>query len=201
MRFLHLPGGASECTMSQWCSGYLEYALGIPKIWGDTLGVALFAAMLGLGRSLYAKFGRNIRKTLLLSAAGAAVCYLTAALASVPWLGLLACALTGLSTAILWPGSLIVATDAFPAAGVAVFALMAAGGDLGAALGNQLVGSVIDLAAASPRVSTLAATLSLTPDQLGMKLGILSATAFPLLAALLFAKLCRREFHTKEEIV
>ena len=26
-------GGASECTMAQWSSGYLEQALGIPKVW------------------------------------------------------------------------------------------------------------------------------------------------------------------------
>ena len=50
-------GGASECTMSQWASGYIEGALGIDKIWGDVFGVALFAAMLGLGRTLYAKYG------------------------------------------------------------------------------------------------------------------------------------------------
>lgn len=33
-------GGASENTMTQWCSGYLEAALGISKIWGDVFGVA-----------------------------------------------------------------------------------------------------------------------------------------------------------------
>ena len=48
-------GGAAECTMSQWCSGYLEQALGISKIWGDIFGAAAFSVMLGLGRSLYAK--------------------------------------------------------------------------------------------------------------------------------------------------
>ena len=41
-------GGASENTMTQWCSGYLEAALGISKIWGDVFGVAVFAVMLGL---------------------------------------------------------------------------------------------------------------------------------------------------------
>ena len=35
-------GGAAECTMAQWSSGFLESALGIPKIWGDIFGVALF---------------------------------------------------------------------------------------------------------------------------------------------------------------
>ena len=28
-------GGASECTMAQWASGYMETALGIDKVWGD----------------------------------------------------------------------------------------------------------------------------------------------------------------------
>jgi len=54
-------GGASECTMSQWCSGYLEQALGIPKLVGDLAGVAVFGVMLGLGRTLYGKFGKHGR--------------------------------------------------------------------------------------------------------------------------------------------
>ena len=33
-------GGAAECTMAQWASGYLEQALGIPKVRGDIFGVA-----------------------------------------------------------------------------------------------------------------------------------------------------------------
>ena len=40
-------GGAAENTMSQWGSGYLEAALGIPKVWGDVFGVALFSLMFG----------------------------------------------------------------------------------------------------------------------------------------------------------
>ena len=126
-------GGASECTMSQWSSSYLEQALGIPKVWGDVCGVAVFAAALGLGRTLYSKYGKNIHAVLAVSAVGATVCYLTAAVSSIPLVGLAACALTGLCTAMLWPGSLLVASDKFPAAGVAMFALMAAGGDLGGA--------------------------------------------------------------------
>ena len=53
-------GGAAECTMSQWSSSYLEMALGLPKVWGDIFGVAFFAVMLGIGRSLYAKIGKNL---------------------------------------------------------------------------------------------------------------------------------------------
>ena len=55
-------GGATEVTMAQWSSSYLEYAMNIPKVWGDIFGVALFGVTLGLGRSLYGKFGKNMRR-------------------------------------------------------------------------------------------------------------------------------------------
>lgn len=175
-------GGAAECTMAQWASGYLEQALGIPKVWGDICGVALFSVMLGLGRTLYSKIGRNIGRVLLLGAIGASVCYLTAALINVPVIGLLACGLTGFCVSMLWPGSLIVASDRIPDGGVFIFAMMAAGGDLGASVGPQLIGLVTDAAIASPTLNTIAANLTLAPEQLGMKLGMLIGALFPLCA-------------------
>ena len=182
--------------MSQWSSSYLEYALNIPKVWGDILGVALFALMLGLGRSLYAKAGKNVYRALLLSSIGATACYLTAAVVSQPVVGLAACAMTGLCTAILWPGSLIVAADQFPASGVAVFALMAAGGDMGAAVGTQFVGNISDLVAQNQYLTALADSWNMTADRLGMRLGLLTATLFPLLSVALFSFSYRR--HKKE---
>ena len=59
-------GGAAECTMAQWCSGYLETALNIPKVWGDVFGVALFGLTLGVGRTLYSKIGKNVGRVLFL---------------------------------------------------------------------------------------------------------------------------------------
>lgn len=173
-------GGAAECTMAQWCSGYLEQALGIPKIWGDLFGAALFAVMLGLGRTLYAKCGKRIERVLLLGMCGATVCYLVTALTSLSFIGLFACAFTGFCVSMLWPGSLVVASDRFPQSGVFIYAIMAAGGDFGAAIGPQLVGVVADTVLASPVMQTLAAMWALTPEQLGMKLGILCGMLFPL---------------------
>ena len=184
-------GGASECTMSQWSSSYLEQALGIPKVWGDVFGVALFAVMLGLGRSLYAKYGKNIYKVLMLSGIGATLCYLAATLSNVALVGLIACAMTGFCVAMLWPGSLLVASERFPASGVAVFALMAAGGDLGASIGPQLVGAVTDFALKNEWVTALAASMQMSVDQLGMKIGLLCAIIFPLLASVLLIVLYR----------
>ena len=189
-------GGASELVIAQWGSSYLELALGIPKIWGDLLGVALFAVMMGLGRSLYARYGRQIEKTLLFSGIGAVLCYLLAALSPFPLLGLCACALTGLCVAMMWPGILIIAAERIPYGGVFVYAIMAAGGDLGAAVGPQLVGVITDAATANPLLCRFASELGQSPEQLGMKLGILMGMLFPLLGVLVYTYLwkSRRQF-------
>ncbi len=173
-------GGAAECNMAQWASSYLEQSLNIPKIWGDIFGVALFAGFLGLGRTLYGKFGKKIENILLIGAIGATLCYLTAAVVPVPVIGLFACAFTGFCTAMLWPGNLVVAEKRFPQGGVFIFALMAAGGDLGASVAPQLVGIITDGVIASENLSSICEFLTLTPEQLGMKLGLLSGMLFPL---------------------
>jgi len=174
-------GGASECTMAQWCSGYLEKAMEIPKFWGDLFGTALFSVALGVGRSLYAKFGKNIHRILLLCFASTALCYLTAALTPFPVVGLIACGLTGICASMLWPGNLVVAADRNPTAGVFIYAIMAAGGDLGASVGPQLMGIVADVTAQSAAATELCAKFSLTPESLGMKAGMLLGMLFPLL--------------------
>ena len=178
-------GGAAECTMAQWSSGYIEKALGIPKVWGDLFGVAIFSLMLGLGRTLYAKFGKNVSKVLLMCAIGATACYFVAAVSPFPILGLIACAFTGFCTSMLWPGSLIVGSDRFPESGVFIYAAMAAGGDLGASIAPQLVGLVSDFAISNETRSSLAANMGLAPDSLGMKLGMLIGMLFPLCAIVL----------------
>ncbi len=186
-------GGAAECTMAQWSSGYLEMAMGIPKVWGDLFGVALFSVMLGLGRTLYAKIGSNTGRVLTLGAVGSAVCYLTAALVNLPVIGLLACAFTGFCTSMLWPGNLVMASSRFPAGGVFIYAMMAAGGDLGASVAPQLVGLITDGVIAHPDALQLAQSLSVTPDQLGMKLGMLVGAVFPLVAIPLYRRLWKTQ--------
>ena len=175
-------GGAAEVTMAQWSSSYLEYALGIPKVWGDVLGVAMFAVMLGIGRTLYSKVGKNVERVLLLGGIGATACYLIAALSSVPVLGLVGCAFTGFCVSMLWPGSLIVASGRYPAGGVFIYALMAAGGDMGASLGPQLIGIITDSAMANPWVMEIAGSLDVMPEQIGMRLGMLVGMIFPLVS-------------------
>lgn len=179
-------GGASECTMAQWSSGYLEQALRIDKMWGDLLGVAMFAVFLGMGRSLYAKFGKNVERVLFFGSLGAAFCYFLAALSPYPAVSLVACAFTGFCVSMLWPGSLIAASGAFPSAGVVLFALMAAAGDLGGSVGPQIVGSITDFAMNYPAVINAASQTGMTVEQIGLKCGMLAASVFPIIGTFMF---------------
>ncbi len=194
-------GGAAECTMAQWASGYLEVALGIPKVWGDIFGVALFAAALGFGRTLYSKIGKNAPRVLFLGSVGAVLCYLIAALSPFAVLGLLACALTGFCVSMLWPGSLIVASDRFPTGGVLIYALMAAGGDLGASVAPQLVGIVADASMKASWSLALAQKLGISIDALGMKLGMLVGVIFPVVATFVCLKLMKTANKQKKQSI
>lgn len=190
-------GGAAECTMAQWSSSYLEAALGIPKALGDIFGVAMFGLALGLGRSLYAKGGKNIEKVLLLCAIGASLCYIIAALSPIAIIGLLAAAFCGFSTSMLWPGSLIVAEKKFPFGGVFIYAMMASGGDLGASVVPQLLGIITDKVAESELAMQIGSKLSISAEQLGMRAGMLVAALFPIIAIFVFSYILKSK--RKEE--
>lgn len=196
-------GGASECTMAQWSSGYLERVLSVSKTLCDILGVAMFGVMLALGRTLYSKYGGRISTILLFSAIGTAVCYLVVAISPIPAVSITFCALCGLFTSMLWPGTLILMANICPRAGVVAYALMAAGGDLGASVGPQLVGYLTDLSVASEKIGALAASLGMTNEALGLKGSMLLCVAFPFFAAILFYFLRRieiRNTHKKLKI-
>ena len=175
-------GGASECTMAQWSSGYLEQALNIPKVWGDLFGVALFSVMLGTGRTLYSRIGKNIGRVLTFGAVGATVCYFVAAVTGMPVVGL-------------------VASGRFPQGGVFIYAMMAAGGDMGASIGPQLVGVITDAVIAAPQASELAARLGVTTEQLGMKAGMLCGMLFPLVAIFVFLHIWKGQKNKKSAVV
>lgn len=184
-------GGATECTMAQWCSGYLEQAFMIDKVKGDIFGTALFALMLATGRTLYAKIGKSIHRILFFGMLGATVCYLIASLSGIPFIGLIACAFTGFCASMLWPGSLIAVAEKFPAGGVFMYAMMAAGGDLGASVGPQLVGIITDAAIAGIDKDYVMVTFGLTPEQFGIKLGMLVGMLFPLIGIFVTARLLK----------
>ena len=178
-------GSCAENAMSNWISGYIENALHIDKAIGDILGMAMFAILLGIARISYAKFGKNIGRVLLFGMMGASACYLIAGLSTNVFLAFFACILTGLFTSMLWPGTLIMMEENIPGAGVAAFALMAAGGDLGASVAPQLMGIVIDKVSASPLAAQLSTVRNLSAEQIGLKSGMLVTAIFPILGTAL----------------
>jgi len=77
-----------------------------------------------------------------------------------------------------------------PMAGASMFALAAAGGDLGCAVGPWFAGIVTDWAAANVQIA------GFTAQQVGLRAGILSGTIFPavsLVFQLLLWRACRKK--------
>lgn len=167
MMLMMLCAGASEQAVSQWASTFAEQGLGVSKTVGDLAGPMAFAAMMGLSRLIYGKYGdrmdldRFMGGSCLLCIAS----YLCISLIPNPAAGLVGCAVCGFSVGILWPGTFSKATASIKGGGTAMFALLALAGDLGCSGGPTLAGAVS---------STF---------QNNLRIGVLSAIAFP---ALLF---------------
>lgn len=178
-------GACAENTMSNWISAYAENALNMPKIWGDVLGMCLFAMLLAITRTLYAKYGKNIFNTLCISMIGSVFCYILVALSPNSIFSLLACVALGICTAMLWPGTLILMEERVPMVGVAAYALMAAGGDFGASLAPQAFGIIIDKISVTEWAGALATKLSLSSEEIGFKVGMILASLAPLLGIFL----------------
>ncbi|NMA22393.1 MAG: MFS transporter, partial [Spirochaetales bacterium] len=141
-------GGATEVSMSQWTSTFAESTLGLSKEIGDLVGLCLFALLLGLSRAIFGAWKGKfpLMKAMFAGSVLCVVCYLVAALSPWPMLSLVACILSGLGSGLLWPGSVVNGSNHFPFAGAALFALLAAGGNVGAAVGPWLIGLTADIA-------------------------------------------------------
>ncbi len=162
---LMICSGASEQGMSQWASAFAESGLKVSKTVGDLAGPCLFALLMGLSRALYAKLSDKISLKAAMVGSGCLciVCYLLAAFAPHPALGLIGCAVCGFSVGIMWPGTFSLAANSLPAGGTAMFAFLALAGDLGCGSGPTIVGAVA--------------------ERFGddLKIGVLSAIVFPVL--------------------
>lgn len=178
-------GSCAENVMSNWISGYIENALNIDKSFGDILGMAMFAVLLGVSRILYAKYGKNIAVVLLLGMIGSSMCYIIAGVSLNSVVSLVACVLIGLFTAMLWPGSLILMEDNLPGIGVTAYALLASCGDLGASFAPQLMGIIVDEVSEGKLARQLALRLGITTEQIGMKCGLLISSIFPIIGVLI----------------
>jgi len=161
MALLMVCSGASEISMAQWASAFTESAMGVSKTIGDLAGPCLFAVLMGISRVFYGKMSEklDLTKTMLGCGALCIVCYLLASLSSSPVLGLMGCALCGISVGIMWPGTLSISAQKCPKGGTVMFALLALAGDLGGSIGPSLVGSVSSMADGNLKTGLLVATL------------------------------------------
>ncbi|MBQ8813990.1 MAG: MFS transporter [Lachnospiraceae bacterium] len=162
---LMVCSGASEQAVSQWASTFAEKALGVSKTVGDLTGPMAFAILMGTSRAIYGKYGDriNLEKFMVFSTLLCIASYLLIALIPHPVVGLLGCAVCGLSVGIMWPGTFSMASASIKGGGTAMFAFLALAGDLGCSGGPSLVGYVSGL----------------FNDNL--KLGIMAALVFPAL--------------------
>lgn len=143
---LMICSGASEQSMAQWASLFAEKGLGISKTLGDLLGPCLFAVMMGTARTWYGVRGQevNTHKALVACSVLCMASFVITAVVPLPAIALMGCALCGLSVSLLWPGMLSMTAASYPSGGVAMFAVLAIGGDIGCSVGPQLTGIVAD---------------------------------------------------------
>jgi fucose permease len=191
-------GGATEVSMSQWTSAFVEASLGLPKEVGDLVGLCLFALLLGTARAVYGAWGAKfpLYKAMVFGSVLCIFSYVVAALSPWPMVSLVACILTGLGASLLWPGSVVQGANRFPLAGSSLFAFLAAGGDAGAAFGPWFIGLTADVI---PSLVTVFPWLRDLPlDEAALRSGMLLAAIFPLLMVVFLTRMHRLE-HTKKE--
>ncbi|HKL58493.1 MAG TPA: MFS transporter [Sphaerochaeta sp.] len=186
-------GGATEVSMSQWTSAFVESALQLPKAVGDLVGLCMFALFLGIGRAVYGKYGERLSvwKAMFFGSILCIFCYLVAATSPWPIVSLFACALTGLGSSLLWPGSVVIGAKHFPLAGASLFAMLAAAGDSGASIGPWLIGFTADINPTLVRV--LPWMQSLGERESALRSGMLIGVLFPTLMALTLLLIRREE--------
>lgn len=165
MMLMMLCAGASEQAVSQWASTFAEQGLGVSKTIGDLAGPMSFAALMGLSRLLYGKFGDklDLDKFTRMSCLLCIAAYLCISLVPLPAVGLVGCAVCGFSVGIMWPGTFSKASAAVKGGGTALFAMLALAGDVGCSGGPTLTGFISGCFNG------------------GLRAGILAAIVFPVL--------------------
>ena len=185
--------GATEVTLAQWTSAYAERALGFSKVVADVVGFGLFGLGMVVGRVWFGLRGEghHLRGWMQTGCWGSAASCLVIALSPWPGVALGAGLLAGFFVSMLWPGVLSLSAATFPLAGASMFALLAAGGDLGCGIMPWLMGVLADQASRLPPEWLQFAGQSLTSEQLGLRLGVLMTSLCPVILAFLLARFHR----------
>lgn len=181
LMIMMIAAGASEQSVSQWASTFAEKGLGVSKTIGDLMGPLMFAALMGLARAFYGKYGDRIplERFMIGSSFLCVLSYIGISLCPSPVVSLISCGICGLSVGIMWPGTFSKAAASLRSGGTVMFALLALGGDVGCGGGPTLVGMVSGA------------------FQDNLQMGILFAIVFPV--ALILCLLCSFRNKTKNE--
>ena len=186
-----IASGASELALAQWASLFAQKGLGISKTLGDIAGPCFFAFMMGVGRIYYGVRGEKIdlRHALRILSVLCIVSYLVTIFSPWPVLSLVGVGLCGLSVSMMWPGTLVLSSQAVPEGGTKLFAMLALGGDVGCSLGPWLTGIVSNIVVdAYPQGG-----MGLLADQLALRCGLAVTIIFPLTLFLFVARLKKKE--------
>lgn len=161
---LMVCAGAAEQAMSQWASTFAELSFNMEKTAGDLAGPMLFAAFMGIARTIYGKYGDkiNLHSAIKYCAIICIMAYMLATLVDLKVAGIAGCALCGFSVGIFWPGTFSIVAKVLKSGGTAVFAFMALAGDFGCAFGPTMTGFISD-------------------NTGNFKIGLLVAVIFPIL--------------------
>lgn len=135
--------GATEESMAQWLPAYAERGLGFSRAAGG-LSLAAFALLMGTGRLFgsYAIAYAGAHRLVFAAALGCAGLFLAASLSPYAPLAVVACACAGLACSVYWPTNLGLTADRMPHGGASMFALLAAAGNAGCALGPWTAGHI-----------------------------------------------------------
>jgi len=186
--------GATEVTVAQWTSAYVEGGLGYSKVVADLVGFTLFGIGMIIGRVWFGLRGEQggLSRIMIVGAILSTGTFLMMALSPSPLLALLACVTSGLFVSMLWPGTLSLSTHRFPMAGASMFAFLAAAGDTGAALVPWSVGLIADQAHGALAWMTWIFGPEIAPDQMGLRAGLLVAALCPFIMIGVLCLLGRR---------
>ncbi len=141
-----LAAGASEISVAQWGSYFIELRLNVDKTLGDLLGLCLFAGTMAISRTIFGFVGdrANTKITIIISAFLLINSYLMIGLFENVPTSIIGIASAGLFVGILWPAIYSVASKQYPLGGTKMFSMLALAGDTGCVCGPLVVGLFSD---------------------------------------------------------
>ena len=137
--------GGSEMGVAQWLPAYAELELGFSRWVGGTALLGFSVAM-AAGRMTAGVVSARVpvQRLMAWSCAAAALSILLAGASRQPGLALGSAIFVGFATSCLWPSTLGIAADRFPAAGPTLFGVLSAVGNLGGVLVPWSIGIIGD---------------------------------------------------------